>query len=86
MLLLLLLLMITILILIMMILMMMIIISSIIIITYPLLIWIHISDAKVVFLQQVEVVTDEVKQILSLRIPLEREREEAENQLLCLTI
>lgn len=38
--------------------------------SYPLLVWIHISDAKVVFLQQVEVVADEVKQILSLCISL----------------
>lgn len=53
--------------------------------TYPLLIWIHISDPKVVFLQQVEVVTDEVKQILSLCIPLEK-REETENQPVYLTM
>lgn len=39
-------------------------------IIHPLLVRIHISDAEVVFLQQVKVVTDEVKQVLSLRIPL----------------
>lgn len=38
--------------------------------THPLLVWIHISDAKIVFLQQVEVVADEVKQILTLCVPL----------------
>lgn len=53
--------------------------------TYPLLIRIHISDTKVVFLQQVEVVTDEVKQILSLRITLKK-REEPEIQQACLSM
>jgi len=38
--------------------------------TYPLLVWINISNAKVVFLQQVEMVANEVKQVLSLGIPL----------------
>lgn len=40
--------------------------------THSLLVWVHISDAEVVFLQEVEVVADEVKQVLSLRIPLEQ--------------
>lgn len=44
--------------------------------THPLLVWIHISDAKVVLLQQVEVVTDEVKQILTLSISLEDKKQE----------
>lgn len=38
--------------------------------TYPLLVGVHISDAKIIFLQQVEVVADEVKQILAFRISL----------------
>lgn len=40
--------------------------------THSLLVWVHISDAEIVFLQEVEVVADEVKQVLSLRIPLEQ--------------
>ncbi len=48
--------------------------------TYSLLVWIHISDAKIVFLQQVKVVADEVKQILSLCIPLQQERRETDIQ------
>lgn len=38
--------------------------------THPLFVWVNISNAKVVFLQQVEVVADEVKQVLSLCISL----------------
>lgn len=38
--------------------------------TYPLLVWVNISNAKVILLQQVEMVADEVKQVLSLGIPL----------------
>lgn len=38
--------------------------------TDPLLVWVNISNAKVIFLQQVEMVADEVKQVLSLGIPL----------------
>lgn len=59
-------------------------------IIHPLLVRIHISDAEVVFLQQVKVVTDEVKQVLSLRIPLResegewgREREQHTQFLQC---
>lgn len=38
--------------------------------TYPLFVWVNISNAKVVFLQQVEMVADEVEQVLSFGIPL----------------
>lgn len=38
--------------------------------TYSLLVWVNISDAKVVFLQQVKMVADEVKQVLSFGVPL----------------
>lgn len=42
--------------------------------THSLLVRVHISDAKVIFLQQVEMVADEVKQVLTLCIPLRRQR------------
>lgn len=38
--------------------------------TYSLLVWVNISNAKVVFLQQVKMVADEVKQVLSFGVPL----------------
>lgn len=44
--------------------------------TYSLFVRVDISDAKVVFLQQVEMVADEVKQVLTLCIPLRRQRRE----------
>lgn len=37
---------------------------------YPLLVWVNISNSKVVFLKQVEMVADKVKQVLSLGITL----------------
>lgn len=41
--------------------------------THSLFVGVNISDAKVVLLQQVEMVADEVKQVLTLRIPLRRQ-------------
>ena len=42
--------------------------------THPLFVWVHISDAEVVLLQEVEVVADEVKKVLSFRITLQHKR------------
>ena len=42
--------------------------------THPLLVWVNISNAKVVFLQQVEMVADKVKQVLSLGITLKEKK------------
>lgn len=40
--------------------------------SYPLLIWVHIADAKVVLLQQAVVVADVVDKKLPFGLPLQR--------------
>lgn len=54
--------------------------------TYSLLVRVHISNAKVVFLQQVKMVADEVEQVLSLGIPLKENIEKNTEGLLRLTV
>lgn len=44
--------------------------------TYPLLVWVNISNAKIIFLEQVEMMAKEVKQVLSLGIPLKEKQYE----------
>lgn len=53
--------------------------------TYPLLVWVNISNAKVILLKKVEMVADEVKQVLSLGIPL-KETEHDNLRIMCLLL
>lgn len=47
---------------------------------HPLLVWVNISNTKVIFLQQVEMVADEVKQVLSFGIALKEKEYENMNE------
>lgn len=49
--------------------------------SYPLFLWIHISDAKVIFLQQAVVVTHMIQEKLPFSVPLwKNQKDKNQNQ------
>ncbi len=48
--------------------------------SYPLFLWIHISDAKVILLQQAVVITHMIQEKLSFSVSLERKEKSNEQK------
>ncbi len=48
--------------------------------SYPLFLWVHISDAKVILLQQAVVITHMIQEKLSFSVSLERKEKSNEQK------